>query len=183
MSFDNAILGFLHDAPRSGYDLKKAFAESDLLYWSGNNNQVYTALLRLEKAGLVRSEIHVSESGPMRKEYSVTEAGRTALEDWVATRPELPQVRSPFLIQLTWGDELSPELLDTLLLRYERELRGYVALIHEKGRRQAERGEGSSRQQVLRRAIADRWVDIYQDEMEWVHNLRRELTGLDSGTH
>jgi hypothetical protein len=39
MSIKHAILGFLSWQPSTGYELKKLFAESDTLSWSGNNNQ------------------------------------------------------------------------------------------------------------------------------------------------
>jgi DNA-binding PadR family transcriptional regulator len=184
MTVDKAILGFLHDAPRSGYALKKAFSDSELLYWSGNNNQVYTALLRLEREGFVRSELLAGEAGPARKEYSVTPAGEKALAAWAATAPEIPQVRSPFLIQLLWGDELPAATLRELLAAYEEQLRGQVALLHERARRDRLDEHGSTRQKALRRAVHDRWEAIYQGEMEWAHALRRELDELpevDSG--
>lgn len=45
---------------------------------------VYTVLLRLEKKGLVTIEKKKSDQGPMRKFYSLNEAGKAYLDDfWV----------------------------------------------------------------------------------------------------
>ena len=45
MSIEYAILGLLSWKPFSGYDLKKIIAESEVYYWSGNNNQIYNSLV------------------------------------------------------------------------------------------------------------------------------------------
>ena len=52
-----AILGLLQNTRLSGYDLKKAMSRSPLLYWSGNNNQVYRTLAELEKEDFVVGEV------------------------------------------------------------------------------------------------------------------------------
>ncbi|MBA3075528.1 MAG: PadR family transcriptional regulator, partial [Anaerolineae bacterium] len=72
MDLQSTILGLLSWKPFSGYDLKGIISESDLFYWSGNNNQIYKILLELQQAGLVTFEVHEQESLPAKKIYSVT---------------------------------------------------------------------------------------------------------------
>jgi DNA-binding PadR family transcriptional regulator len=48
-----------------------------------NAGQVYVTLGRLEKAGLVRSERVEQSERPDRRAYSLTEAGRDRLEEWL----------------------------------------------------------------------------------------------------
>ena len=62
---------------------------------------LYPALLRLEKQGLVRTEREASVSGPPRKYYELTEAGRTAVlerqQAWQQFRTAMDGVvSSPF---------------------------------------------------------------------------------------
>ncbi len=47
MTINYTILGLLESGDRSGYDLKKVMQELDFLPWSGNNNQIYKALVFL----------------------------------------------------------------------------------------------------------------------------------------
>ena len=47
MTINYTILGLLESGDRSGYDLKKVMQELDFLPWSGNNNQIYKALVYL----------------------------------------------------------------------------------------------------------------------------------------
>ncbi len=66
MTIDYAILGLLSWKPLSGYDLKKLFSDSSILYWSGNNNQIYKALIQLHQDGLVSQETQLQESLPAK---------------------------------------------------------------------------------------------------------------------
>ena len=43
---------------------------------------IYPLLLRLEKQGLIRSELRESAVGPKRKYYLITEAGRQYLDEF-----------------------------------------------------------------------------------------------------
>ena len=69
------ILGLLSWKPSSGYDLKRIISDSDIFYWSGNNNQIYKSLLELQKEGLVTHQVQLQESLPAKKIYSITEKG------------------------------------------------------------------------------------------------------------
>ena len=51
MDIQNALLSMLSVKPMTGYDLKKAMQESAYMHWSGNNNQIYKALLALQEEG------------------------------------------------------------------------------------------------------------------------------------
>ena len=57
VSIKHAILGILSFKPLTGYDIKKIIQESSFMYWSGNNNQVYKALLELHDKGFVTNEV------------------------------------------------------------------------------------------------------------------------------
>jgi len=72
----------------SSYDLKKRFTDSPVLYWSGNNNQIYKTLLELLNEGLVTNEILYQENSPNKKLYSITEKGKVALKEWMLSTSE-----------------------------------------------------------------------------------------------
>ena len=181
MSIKHTILGFLSQSPLSGYDLKKLFAASDMLYWSGNNNQIYTALVQLNREGLVTKEVHYQENNPPRKVYSITDAGLTALRDWAASPPELPQVRHPFLIQLLWADQLEPAELDTLLTQYADELQVKVLMLREQERRRAAEPVPTTRHAILQQMIGENWLAYYQQELNWTQQLRQRLLEIEAG--
>ena len=91
MSVSRVLLGVLAEGPAHGYDLKYAndqrFPGSRPMAFG----QVYAALAKLEKEGLVEVVETAREGGPDRVTYAVTEAGREALVDWLrATEPAGP---------------------------------------------------------------------------------------------
>ena len=75
MNLRDTILGLLSWKPASGYDLKRIISESDIFYWSGNNNQIYKSLLELQKEGLVSYQVQLQDSLPAKKIYSITAQG------------------------------------------------------------------------------------------------------------
>jgi DNA-binding PadR family transcriptional regulator len=177
-----AILGFLSRGPLSGYDLKKRFVSSELVPWSGNNNQVYTGLLALEREGLVTGTVVHRDDGPTRKTYALTSAGREALREWLRSEPELPHLRHAFLLRLQWADQLNDDELSAVLTGYEEQVRIKVLTLKEQARRDAPAPATSLRDGELRRMAAERWISIYESEQLWVHELRSTIApGVTSG--
>ncbi len=191
MSIDHAILGLLSLNSLSGYDVKKMFEGSVALYWSGNNNQIYKALIKLHEQGWVRYETQTQDNSPTRKIYSITEKGNEELRRWVLTSPEIPQVRNSFLIQLAWADQLSANELDDLLGKYEGELRAQLAMLNFQKQHRNISPSGvsrdayinvssarTSRETFLWNMILENWVSYYQTELDWVSKLRVEAAQL-----
>ena len=107
MSLRFAVLTLLDIEPGSGYDLKRRFERSVSHFWSASHQQMYRELHRLHEERLLDCTLQPQEGKPDRKVYSLTDAGRTALRDWVQ-QPASPQkIREPFLLQLFAGHHLS----------------------------------------------------------------------------
>jgi PadR family transcriptional regulator AphA len=178
-----AILGLLSRQPLSGYDLKKIISESEVFYWSGNNNQIYTALIRLHAAGLVTRQVQQQESLPAKKVYSITQQGHDELRQWVLSTTELPEVHNTFLIQLACAEGLTSQELDTLLSRYEGEvglkLRMQVHMLQEKSNHLAQAPDRTRRQAFLWKKISENMLSIYQNELDWVRSVRVELGAME----
>jgi DNA-binding PadR family transcriptional regulator len=176
MSIDYAILGLLSWKPFSGYDLKKIIAESEVYYWSGNNNQIYKSLVALHKEQLVTQEVRVQESLPAKKLYTITEQGRAALRDWVRSIPALPEIRSTFLIQLAWADALSGDELDALLALYEEEIAVQLRMQDVRASFRVPEAPGRTpRECYLWEQITGHQASYYRRELEWVRSLRANL--------
>jgi len=72
------VLALLAEEERYGFDLVRALAETDGMVTS--EGTIYPLLSRLRRDGLVESTWQESPSGPPRRYYRLTEAGRAALE-------------------------------------------------------------------------------------------------------
>lgn len=177
MDISFAILGLLSWQPLSGYDLKKIIAESELFYWSGNNNQIYNSLVELHKDGLVTQKVQQQESLPAKKIYSITEAGRGELEGWLHTNPELPDIRSSFLIQLAFAGTLPGADLDALLTKYEEEIAAQVRMRQTRHARPDAAPNRTRQEQYIWEKINERLIAAYACELAWVREVRAGLRG------
>ena len=175
MSIQYAILGFLSLQPMSGYDLKKMFQDSLTVHWSGNNNQIYRALVDLYDEGLVTREVVQQENYPARKVYSITENGRATLHRWVLSDPEAPEMKNNFLIQLTWADRLRPEDLDHLLKQYEDEVENQILITRAPKQQELLAQARSPRERYLWEMILKNRTMRFETELTWIRNLRQEL--------
>jgi PadR family transcriptional regulator, regulatory protein PadR len=72
------VLALLAEEERYGFDLVRGLADMDGMVTS--EGTIYPLLSRLRRDGLVESTWQESSSGPPRRYYRLTEAGRAALE-------------------------------------------------------------------------------------------------------
>ena len=115
MSLDQAILGFVNERPRSGYDLKKAFDATLAHIWPAEQSQIYLTLARLHQAGFVELKVIQQDRRPNRKVYHITEDGLAELRRWLTDPLPLSPVRDAFLVQMTWADPItSPEIISLI---------------------------------------------------------------------
>ncbi len=91
MSLPHVLLGLLHAAPRTGYDLARAMREDLDPSWSAGFSQIYPALARLRRRGWVLLRVLGPRGGPRRHLYRVTAAGRRELRRWLGETPAPPR--------------------------------------------------------------------------------------------
>jgi len=95
MSTPYVLLGLLAGGPRHGYDLKRAHDDRMPRAKPLAFGQVYATLGRLERDGLVEQSGQDRDGGPDRTSYTLTDAGREKLHEWLAAiEPPAPFVTS-----------------------------------------------------------------------------------------
>jgi DNA-binding PadR family transcriptional regulator len=110
-----SLLGFLHQGPRTGWDLVQTAQREIGDFWSLTQSQVYRELAAMADAGLVEA----GERGPRdRRPYSLTEAGRAAFAEWVRREPGPETIRFPLLLAVLFGRHLPPGRLQYFLARH-----------------------------------------------------------------
>ncbi len=173
MDLHSTILGLLSWRSSTGYDLKRIISDSDIFYWSGNNNQVYKSLLELQKEGLVSHRVQLQESLPAKKIYSITEKGSSTLYHSLLEAPEPPELHKNFLVQLAWAENLSDEEILTLLEKYEAEIYGCLRTVQGKAARPGGTPDRSKREKYLWRRISENLIEAYQTELDWVRETKQ----------
>lgn len=90
------VLGFLAGGRAHGYAIITGLAEIGLVDGSVDVGQVYRTLRELEQAGCVESTWSTEPTGPQRREYRLTDAGRAALDQWSAVMRERTRLIAEF---------------------------------------------------------------------------------------
>jgi len=178
MLIHHAILGLLSYRSFTGYELKKRMQDSSFMYWSGNNNQIYKGLMNLQNEGLVTCERYDQTDAPPKKVYTITEEGWSALKRWSQGAPELPEIKMPFLVQLAWSGQLSGGELEQLLKQYEEEVKGRLLLEQGKGQKSVLAPDRTPRETAIWNLIQGRVTRVYQDELDWIRQVREGIQPL-----
>jgi DNA-binding PadR family transcriptional regulator len=100
-----SLLGFLHDGPKTGWDLLAEVERGLARFWNVTPSHVYRELRVLEDRGLVRAGAPGVRD---RRPFAITAAGRRAFADWIAEDPGPEQIRFPLLVKLWFGRHLDP---------------------------------------------------------------------------
>lgn len=175
MDLHSTILGLLSWKSFSGYDLKRLISDSEVFYWSGNNNQIYKSLIELQKEGLVTYQVQVQESLPAKKIYSLTEKGQSELYQSLLATPEVPEFHKGFLIQMAWSEILSDDQIMILLEKYEDEIASRLRMCQAQTTLPGSSPNRSKREQYLWNRIAENLIAAYQAELDWVRQTQLEF--------
>jgi DNA-binding PadR family transcriptional regulator len=109
-----ALLGLLHDGPKTGGQLVAEAGERFGAFFSVTRSQVYRELPALADAGLLR----LGKQGPRSsQQYVLTAAGKKAFKTWLLTEPGPDHLRSPLILRLVHAGSLTAKqragLVDT----------------------------------------------------------------------
>lgn len=106
-----ALLGMLNMTSMSGYEIKNLCDKSISHFWSENYSNIYPLLKKMEAEGAVTMEKFQQESRPDKKVYTITDSGRQEFKDWLHQIPEIRKLREELLLQVFYGNMLSPKKL------------------------------------------------------------------------
>lgn len=175
MSLPHAILGFLQEQPMTGYDLKTQYFDQSIAhFWPADQAQIYRTLDKMAADGWVESQLEIQDNRPNRKVYSITEAGRAELSQWLTTTLPLPSYREPFLIQLFFMKQLSNEQILNMLEEQKKAHAARVAEYQKLPVPPLDESSGS-REQLLQRLTLELGLRIEQTKIDWLQ-MAQELT-------
>lgn len=169
MTVSHLLLGVLAEGPAHGYDLKRANDER----FPGTKplafGQVYAALARLERDGLVEAVETVREGGPDRTTYALTDAGREILREWLATTEPAGPYAADDLVRKT-----------ITALRLGRDAAGFLAAqreVHLAAMRQLLRLQDSTTE-VAARIVIDHAVDHLDADLRWLETATARVQAV-----
>jgi PadR family transcriptional regulator, regulatory protein AphA len=155
--------------PTTPYDLKRFVKLSIGHFWPFPHTQLYVEPARLAEAGLLDEERE--ETGRRRRHYSLTEAGRLRLAEWLAEPVTSPtEYRDLGLLKLFFSELAEPPQIVALAraqsTAQRRQLAQYEALLERFGDRPeyARRLLAAELGARLARVAAEFWDEIAERE-------------------
>src|SRR5262245_23377789 len=91
--------------PWSAYDLTKQMRRSLAYCWPKAESVLYDEPKRLVRLGLARANEEPAGNGRTRAVYSISDEGRSALREWLATEPAPPHFELESLLRLLYADK------------------------------------------------------------------------------
>lgn len=130
------MLGMLARMPQTGYTIKKWIENEYSHFWQESFGQIYPTLKKLVAEGLAVTSNH-TQTGNGRGQivYTITDAGRKELSDWLREEPEIEKIRYELLLKVSFGENTEPEVLlghlDNFIIRNDKlvkEMNRYIEL-------------------------------------------------------
>ena len=100
MSLRDAVLAALLEGESSGYDLAKGFDASVANFWMATPQQLYRELDRLADQGLIQARVVQQERRPNKRMFSLTEAGREAIQEFTGRVPKPSVIRDELMVKV-----------------------------------------------------------------------------------
>lgn len=164
------VLGIIAiDGASTPYDLKRFVQLSVGNFWPFPHTQLYEEPKRLAEAGLLAEKRE--ESGRRRRHYTVTEAGRRRLAEWLSESVNTPtEYRDLGLLKLFFAELAEPEAVLALAVEQaaaqREQLETYEAIVARFDGRSdlASRVRSAELGVRLARAAAEFWDEVVERE-------------------
>jgi DNA-binding PadR family transcriptional regulator len=170
---DHALMGLLHQEPRSGYTLRKLFATTPMAHFSDSPGSIYPALARLRRNGLVTATIQKKQSLRPRRVFRLSSAGLSALTTWVSapvTRDEVISSDGAVMLRFVFAEQvLGPSGALRFLESFERVLETYVPEL------ETYYEHAKSSMPLGARLALRMGVESHRTELQWVRDAIREF--------
>ncbi|MDD4867501.1 MAG: PadR family transcriptional regulator [Mycobacterium sp.] len=124
-----ALLGLLGLRSWTAYEIVAQIKRGVHFFWPRSEAHLYAELKRLVERGHASAET-VEGRRRQRTLYTITPAGRAALQGWFGSRPAAPVIEAEGFLRLFLGDQATPDDLRESLEATAREARA----LHAKGK-------------------------------------------------
>lgn len=168
-----ALLGLLHQKPRSGYDIRNEMEAYPIGHFSNSPGSIYPALQQLKKHGLIDGRIvHRTRLKP-REVFRLTFKGITIVKQWLTTSITSTDVKyklSELMLRFRFMENLTERSDTTHFLHdFIKLAEDYVKTLQG----QAEQNELAS---SYVRLLSNRDIALYQMHIEWAKQALIEFS-------
>lgn len=106
MSLQFLILQKLEKRSQTGYDLSVSLNKKNDLFWTASHQQIYRTLANLTKNGYVNYSEHEQQSKPNKKNYFITDRGKSNFYYWLQGYTSMRITHDPLLVKIFSFDSI-----------------------------------------------------------------------------
>src|SRR6266540_5601252 len=110
-SFSYAVLVLVGEGGAGAHDLVRMMREGQHVFWAASASQWYAEPKRLAGLGLLHAEKMPGRTHE-RTHYTLTDAGRTALREWLAQPSAFTRIQCEPIVRLLAAEYVDPEVLE-----------------------------------------------------------------------
>ena len=177
MSLELAILGFLSEHPRSGYDLKtRCFDDAIRPFWTADQAQIYRTLERMRLSRLVAFTRRRQSGKPDRKVYEITQSGLDSLAAQLSLTPHLPAARDAFLLQLHFSAKLGDAAIENLVAERRSMHQGRLDDLRSRSLELSRDHAVNEREHALRQAALAGSIAAERAAIDWLDDLLESVS-------
>lgn len=166
---EGAVLALLEiEGERSGYDLLRLVEKAIGHVWSPARSGLYATLPRLVQDGLAASRSVTEGRRPEKQLYTITDAGRVALDGWLHTVEA--GARDRFFLKLFVGGLMEEDALLAHLEQFTADTEARLAAL-----RAIERTNTGTGHDRYHRFLLELGIERAEHELAWAAHVAEEL--------
>lgn len=172
---DCVILGFLSHEELTGYEIKKRIDTTLRYFWSASYGSIYPTLSDLVHRGLATKR----EAGNSKRNkliYTITDAGRNYLKEWLALPAQKDELRYETLLKLFLGNEQGEEQAISHIERFQAKIEGELPyLLHSEEILKNYINDDTTHKYYL--LTVEFGLKVYRTYLEWCEESKKLLRG------
>lgn len=169
-----AVLALLDLKPWTGYELMLQAQRSLRYAWPKSERLLYSEPKKLVQLGFASTHKE-NEAGRTRNVYTITDAGRTALEEWTSSRTQPPRFEIEALLRLLFADHGSIEDVLRSLDDLERDIGEHHEAIVELMGSYLNGGHPFPERTHLSVLFATFQIEMFKTIEQWIEFARVEI--------
>lgn len=167
---DCVILGLLSHEPMTGYEIKKRMDTTLHFFWNASFGSIYPTLNTLVGDGMV-TKMDTPQQGREKITYTITDAGRVRLREWLALPVTKDELRYETLLKLFFGGEAGADITLEHIERFESKVKGELPLLL-RSVNVLEQIQGEAKEHRYYLLTAMFGVKVYEAYLEWCGQVK-----------
>lgn len=169
---DQMILGLLSHESLTGYEIKKRIDTGLKYFWSASFGSIYPTLGILVDNGFVTKK-ETMENGRDKIIYTITDAGREHLKEWLAAPVTKDELHYETLLKLFFGNVAGTEISLKHIENFEEKIKSELPYLQETVKILKNIEEDDAHKYYMITAMFG--VKVYQAFLEWCDESKQIL--------